>query len=100
MDKTKLKNLIKEVIKEALENPKSLNERGPDKYVGKYKGVNMYIDDEGNYYIKGKQTNFTPVAIKDSEGTQRSDQEIRQDVLAAQKQSYKDWKMDMRYGNY
>jgi hypothetical protein len=72
---------------------------GPDKYLGKYKGVNMYKNDEGDIYIKGPQTKYNVVAIEDAQGNKRTDDEIRADVRQAQsQQSYKDYKMSMRYG--
>jgi hypothetical protein len=92
MKHSQLKQLIKEEIQ------KVLFEGGPHKYIGKYKGrFNMFIDDEGNTYIKDKGTNWTIIDIEDSEGNRRSDDEIKKDIInSSNRESVKDFKSKMR----
>jgi hypothetical protein len=92
MKHSQLKQLIKEEIQ------KVLSEGGPHKYIGKYKGrFNMFIDDEGNTYIKDKGTNWTIIDIEDSEGNRRSDDEIKKDIInSSNRESVKDFKSKMR----
>ena len=78
---------------------KLLKEQGPDKFIGKYKGIiAMYIDDEGNKYIKDKNTRYKAIDIEDGEGNPRDDWDIKQDIIQAQKVEKIGYKSD--YGKY
>lgn len=93
MKKSELKQLIREELQ------KALNEGGPDKYVGNWKGkkgLSMYEDDEGNIYIKSRNTNYIPVAVTDGPGNQRSEKDIYNDIRATfNRESYQDYRGSM-----
>tara|TARA_B100000497_G_scaffold80498_1_gene89777 strand:+ start:67 stop:399 length:333 start_codon:yes stop_codon:yes gene_type:complete len=86
-------------LKKYLAEGKLLKEQGPDKFIGKYKGIiAMYIDDEGNKYIKDKNTRYKAIDIEDGEGNPRDDWDIKQDIIQAQKVEKIGYKSD--YGKY
>lgn len=88
---------IKSLNQQIKEEISKLNERGPDKYLGKWENkFNKYMDDEGNVYIKGKNTNWSSVSITDGDGKERPRQDIIDDIKATfNRMSDRDFKNQM-----
>jgi hypothetical protein len=93
MNKSDLRNLIKEEIQKVLTEKKGT-------YVGKWRSpqgnfINKYVSDEGDEYIL---VNGIPIDLTDGNGSARSSSDIAADAKAAnsQRQSHSDYIRSMR----
>ena len=93
-------NNVKNILAENMRRfrTKNLTESSTDKYVGKYKNrFAMYINDEGMTYIRDRGTNMTVIDIRDDEGNERPEADIRRDILDSfNRESPAEFKQRMR----
>jgi hypothetical protein len=57
----------------------------------------MYVNDEGMTYIRDRGTNWTVIDIRDDEGNERPEADIRRDILdSINRESPAEFKQRMR----